>query len=811
MTTAAAQPRQTVTRNDLIALGRSGRPRDYAAVAVEVLRHAPGDAGLRFLLSANLAQLGLRTLAGESLDALPEAAAGEPDVRALREAIDRLPDDRMSEAERLETALANMRALRVRGLDLGEAFAAWRERLGRSECFRCMDGNLVRRLGWEGAPHWTHFLTDQRGAAARFAEGSLSKVDLFPRPLAVEGIDPPWLFDLAWRRLPRNRVGYAPPITVVQADAQEFLDGLSTLDLREQLVDPRVRVFVGEDASRRWLADALERLGEVVLGAVVSLPATRTKVEPGVEAVMGRAMAAQAEEFRRLQARVEARYAGRDGTWWARRFAEAASGGPALRVLVPTSRYSTYIRHAAEDLADAFRALGCEAEVAMEAGPSSRPSTVGHLAWVDRFEPDLIALINYFRGDAGLPFPANIPWLCWVQDALPHQFKAREFGELDFVAGHVHKELLNAAGFPREQAVQFPVVASERKFHSGPVDAGLGERFACEVAYVSHQSETPMAFHRRCQHEDGDPAGAAVLEALRPLVEAEAVEPMGRSLVSRLERLTAEVVETSALRSPERAQYIFRHYALPLADRVIRHQTLAWAGAICARRRWRLSLFGRGWEEHPELASLARGELAHGEELRACYQRARVHLHASVNTLVHQRVMECALSGGLPLARLTYDAVSESTGFAAREALLHHHPDKRDATTGRIGFTAATCPPIARMAEQLAGVGVEFPETVWIKPSRAESYRRPDHPGATGLHAAWLFGDLGETTFRSESELERLLERGVHDPAWRAATSEAIAGRVRERASTDAFARRVLGLLTGSLGLRGDGGRSPAA
>ncbi|VAX39601.1 hypothetical protein MNBD_PLANCTO03-1000, partial [hydrothermal vent metagenome] len=365
----------------------------------------------------------------------------------------------------------------------------------------------------------------------------------------------------------------------------EFFEGLSAMDLREALVDPRVSVFVGRDASQRWLNDALARIDEAVLGMVIATPGVRARILPPADAVTGRVSAAQAEEFRRLQAKVSATYAKRDKAWWGRRYREAQQGGEPLRVLVPTSRYSTYIRHAAMDLAEAFEGLGCEAMVVMEAGPSSRPSTVGHLRPVAEFEPDLIALVNYFRGDAGMPYPEQVPWLCWVQDAMPHQFAERRWGALDFVAGHVHKELTASEGFPRERSMSFPVVASTRKFYPEPVEAGLAARFACEVAYVSHQSETPEVFHARCVAEAGDAGTARLLEALRPLVEAEAVEPMGSSLLDRLERLTREVMQRCQSSVDESGvTFVFRQYALPLADRVLRHQTLGWAAEVCARR-----------------------------------------------------------------------------------------------------------------------------------------------------------------------------------------------------------------------------------
>ena len=165
------QPGRPMTRADVVALGQAGRPWDFLPLGVQALRQLSADAVVRFLVTANLAQLGLKTLAVETLADLPEAARGERDVRALAEAIERLPDDRVGAGERRRVALGNLRALRARQFDrggaIGEAFERWSEGLEADECFRAADGNLVRRLGRDASVDWARCLVDQRGAAAR--------------------------------------------------------------------------------------------------------------------------------------------------------------------------------------------------------------------------------------------------------------------------------------------------------------------------------------------------------------------------------------------------------------------------------------------------------------------------------------------------------------------------------------------------------------------------------------------------------------------------------------------------------------------
>ena len=783
------QPVMRMNRNDLIALGRSGKPREFLPVIAQVLPIAPRDAGLRFLTALNFASLGLRTLAGEHLAMLPDVAGGDPDVRALAGAIGALPDDRVAADVRARTALGNLRVLRSRGIDLSDAFGRWSGTLDRSECFLDREGNIVRRLGRPGAPGVEHFLSDQRAVASRFVRAHLGELPLFPRPLAIEGIDPPWVFLECVERLGANALGYAPTITLLQTDELEFIDGLSVRDMRTELASPRVRVFVGSDASARFEHDALERMDEVVIGGIVPLGCVRARLTPGVPEVQSRVARAQQSETDRLESLVRARYAGRDRAWWAERFARA---GEPLRVLVPTSRYSTFIRHAAADLARAFERAGWRAEVVMEAANDRRLSRAAYLRVIERLAPDLVVMINYARGQADLPIPDELPWVTWFQDSLPHQFRGGAApGPLDFAIGHVHREI---PGRDAARTRSFPVVASTEKFHPRPSPDAAS--LACELALVSHHSETPEELHDRCVREDGDDRTREILDALRPEVHRLAADPMAGSLQGALERATREVIRGVAGEgaTPALETYIYRHYALRLADRALRHRTLGWAADLCERRGWRLAIFGRGWERHERFARFARGGLAHGEPLRACYQGARAHLHVSAMTLVHQRVMECALSGGLPICRLTFDALSEGGGFAKRAALLSDARPRTDEN-GRTGYRLGECAELLAEASQRRALGLDWPDVVWITPEQRASLLRSDHPAATGMHARWLLGDLSRVCFRTPEELESVLERAVRDDVWRRETSASIAGRVRDRASHDALVKQIVGLV----------------
>lgn len=801
-----------IGRQEILDLGRSGRPWEFLPLALRALRLAPRDAEMRLLAAATAAELGLRTVARELLDALEPELAGEPIVADLARAVDALPGDALPAQTRAAWVEGVVAALAARGVDLGEHLGAWRRRAAEWEAFVARDGNVVRRPAGSTDPAAWVGLCDARGAAAKFAREHLGPgSEVGSRPTTVEGIDPPWVLLEVLRAGATGADASPPKVRVVQADEMEFLDGASCADLRWAASDARVEWFVGADASRRLLAWARARLETRIAGPYIPLAGVRTRAVPFVDGMLRLAEREQHEECERVWRQVEGEYAGRDRAWWAARYREAlGGGGEPLRVLIPTTRYSTFIRHASADLCAAFNAVGHRCEVLVE--PEEHTHLSG-LAYARRFaslRPDLVVLINYARSHlharGARVIPENVPFVCWVQDAMAHQFDAGTVaapGELDFLAGHVHEAMLGPGGAARERALVMPVAVSARKFHAGDVDPDLRRRFECEVAYVSHQSETPERMLARLLAE-AERAGrgpvAAALADLGPRVLELAADPMRGSLLRLLREESAAALRRrlGAEPGPGVVTLVETQFARPLAERAVRHQTLVWAAELADRRGWRLRIYGRGWDAHERFAPFARAALEHGEELRACYQAAVCHLHASVHTLAHQRVMECALSGGLPLCRMHYDEFVHVRQAAWCAAFGRAEPGLRDGR-GWVGVPVADHPELLMLARLGGAIGLPGEAHVFVPPARARAMRRHAGDVPPMPDSVFLLGDWAETTFASPGGLERLVSRAAGDVAWRRAISGSIAGRVRERWTHDVMAARLTAFVARSL------------
>lgn len=810
---------RALTRQELLRLGQGGEPWRFVPLAARALAQHPEDAGVRFLLAASLARLGLRTLALDQLGRLRAAGADAPEIAQLCAACEALPDDRLDAEDWIDRARANVEALGDRGEDLSRCLEQWQERTRAATLCCALDGNVVIRPREGDEPAAWLGLRDAAGEARAFAALDLPAIRERREPVLVEGLAGPWILRDLLEALRRDALGHVPRVTVLEGDAMRALDALAQQDMREPLGERRVLVFAGEGALQRlegWMEVRLDRRlrGARVCGA---------EADGEVGAMLGRVARLQQEVQQQLGAACERLYADRDAAWWARRLREAHSGdGPPLRIVVHTSRYSTYLRHAAADLVDALERCGHEADLLVEPDESSHLTSLATLQRVLDVGADLMVVLNHPRGSVGTnAVPAGLPLVCWVQDAMPHLYDpriGRRQGPLDLLAGAIDERMLLCAGFDPRKAMRIPVVASAAKFHAGPVEPRLSRRLACDLACATHQSETPRAMHERLL-AGSDATVRPLLEELRPDIE----RLVARAHEVNLHFELREAVHRCALaafgeRGREIVQPVCTGYALPLADRIFRHQALEWAAEACRRRGWRLALFGRGWEDHPTLAEFARGELAHGEELRASYQVAAAHLHLCTSTLAHQRVMECALSGGVSLCRLSRDALSARRARAQRAALRRGLPHRvqrarllREGRTTEIDlrlYDAADDPHALRHLRErqvleigeprlLEPVGpAEFdlhdPRWLLLGEDRALRMLRDPVDPCEENDALWLLGDLAETCFTDAAGLERLVERAIERPAWRESIGRGVRGRVRERLTHDAFARRLL-------------------
>jgi len=804
---APPAPAQTLTRDDLGRLSHSASPWVFLPIIDRAIAQAPGDLGLALLGVRTLAALGLRTPAIERLEALGPALDSAPGAEEIRRAVAALPADVVPLTRRLKMADRNIAALAGRGVDLRDEFASWSEGEPDWEHLRALGGNVVRRpAGSPCSQDWL-WVGDLRAGMERFVAGAFGELETARTPpIAVEGVNPPWLLLAVYAHTPPTALGFSTRLRVVQRDLGEFFEGLTVADCRACLGDTRTTVCLGDDAGGMFKRSAASMMDHQQCAGGVSMTAltVRTRVEPSLESICWEITESQVRLGAQLAKRVASVYRGRDAAWWSARYAQAQRPEPALplRVLVYSCRYTTYVQHAAASLVAALRRRGCVVHEEIEPDHHSGLTKVGTLRAFESLEPDLVIAINYTRHQGCDSAPAEVPFVSWAQDGMPHYFDPENggrYGAMDFFIGHVFEDLLTGAGIGADHALRLPVVADAEIFKPTEFSIGLPQRFDTEIAYVSHHSEAPDAMLERLVNETGGGQTEPMLRRIAGRV-GDLLRDAGSGAFRRPLRRAVETEVERTCPGHERgdiAARVFHQFAIPLAERIIRHEMIRWASGAAARRGWRLALYGKGWDEHPEYCDLARGPMEHGAALRDCYERSVVHLHASVCNPAHQRVQECALSGGLPLSRITRDALQVEYEIMRLGAMGRIEPSMPDEAEGLVGFRIADDPDLLAIAALLQRLGMSMEpggddSLLWIDRSDWERREAATAIPTIDTRTRWLFGDYSQCAFTDEAGLEQLVERAIERPAWRKEVIGGIAGRVRERLTIDAAARRLI-------------------
>jgi len=786
-------------------LGVSAQPapstqQDWAQVASlgARLRTEPGDTHTRLDLASALITLGLRTLALHELKTLAEQGVPLTEIENHLRRAETLPDDAVPTDSSESILRANLARTGVRAKDFEPAIAEWRTQADSEIRFRAADTNIVRFLKAKGI---IDQMQDVRGLFRKMLEQPITELTKRQRgPIVIDGVRPPWILQRLLEDDAQPSVpGFRQQLFIVQHDPVEFCEGLSIVDLTDHLSDDRIRWFVGSDAAEQFSNAVSKRPGIAHSLLTIANPHNASPLIKPIQELLQKFSAQEAERNLERKARIDARYASRDRAYWSERFKQTDSR---LRILIPTSRYTTYLRHACADLCDSLESLGHECMLLTEPDQMSLMVNADYLRTIEDFDPDLLISMNHSRGSFNGLLPENLPVLTWIQDAMGHLFtpeQGESIGPLDFVVGMVHRELIERFGFPEEQTRWLPMAAGAAKFSAN----SPRPQSPREIAYVTHQSESVEAQTDRLLTDfirevpERAPHFRTLAKRIRTIMD----ESTSDHLLPKILSATDECIfpDTDPTTLPVLRANVIHGLSIPVAERIFRHQTVQWAADIAKRHGWILRLYGSGWDKHPRFAPFAAGPLEHGDELASCYQNAAVHLHASIQQPMHQRVTECLLSGGLPITRVVRDAFAVMNNQAVLEAIRTNTIEPEfDQQGNQIGGAVHLTdnPPAASMVRTMRSLGL-LPEDSyadnkqhWVN-KKIEDARRDSLNEAQQINAD-RFASMTDLFFASEHTLESLLVRTIEDPDWREQTRSRVHASLPDVYTMEGFARSAL-------------------
>lgn len=750
-----------------------------AAAALSHLASRPDDPGaltsyIRALVALGLAHAARRVLAAA------RAACTDASVSAvltqIETAIAVAPSGRIPEAAARVTLERNLRALTTH--DAETAMRLQTAEVSRYELYRGIDGvgqvlDLVT-LRWCGG------LCDHR-AVARAALDGPPPIDL-TAPLGFDGIGTGELLAAFLRRSAGIVVGYSPAALVIEPDAAALAVVLRLTDLSDVIGRPRVRLFVGDDAVESAAA-LLEADPDVPIPTTARRMLLTDRPIAAVDRLFGAALERRAADRARTLAEIQREASHRDPAWWGRRYAEALSGrGEPLRVLGITSRFTTVLQYSMAELMSAAERAGCRTEIVKERYDYSIEYHVPRR--VSEFRPDLIVMLSRLRHEFP-DVPRDVPFLTWDQDALPcmrGEEVAAHLDRLTFVAGYGAWFGRAHLGWPASQALPSPPVAAAHAY------ATAGERpedprWQCDIAYISHCSETPRAMRDRLAES------FAVHPLLLRIYRAATDELLARSAAGH--NWVPSEIHLLVLRTAAECGAVLRDAVvrelcmtcMALSDRAFRHAALDWVAKHAERSRRSLRLYGNGWDRHPRLAPFAAGRVAFGDEFVAACRGAKLNLQLIEGGFIHSRSLDGLAAGGAFLTRTTrYDLLRSHLKRLA-DALA------ADGRGGVRQLRADEAPDVREAVSALRGALEWSPEAIdfWLKTIPLE----PD--------ALALMPDLPRISFASEEQAGAVIERLLGDDDER----RAMAARMRvvaiEQFSYDAHWRRLIGFISDSL------------
>jgi len=641
--------------------------------AIEHWSQNHDEPGLAVAIARVCLALGLGECSREYLDAAPDRERSAPAWREAREQLDACPPAHLDIDTLTATLDANLAARPALADLLRADRAAWRDRLAGQSWYRTTDGNIIiraRDAALRDPTGWLRLHNDREAAAALPLETAPDQSRNAYRVL-LDGCCPPWLLLRMVREVyTPGLLGMVTGLRVLQSDPMELLDALAMTDLRDVLGASHVRFHVGRAATAELL-DAFQRESHTWGRPIgFTTPGTLHHCSPAIDTVARHIETTLRNDVARLTSVVFARDEQRDASYYARRFAthEAAPNEP-LRILMFTSRFTTFVQHSIRDIEAVFRHAGYDTDVLIEDADDEHINRAALLDRLATFDPDLILMVNWMRHHLPV-MPSTVPFLTWVQDDSPayHREPPEPIvtAHLDFVVGCVYDDMIRYGLVRRDHSMQFPVPARAGKFASGAAERS---RISPNVLLAMNHGETPEAWlAQRLRTASTSVAdlrlferlGPRLIEMLEPLDDGPIRQRMDDAIDTTLREVGVEITQTI------RAQLI-SSFAEPLVTRILRHRLVEWAVDVCNDNDWTIALCGHGWADHPTYGAYDAGVLRHGDELASAYAASTVTLHASM-ALMHQRIHECVLSGGLPCVLFKPDDLATVTEIGARAA-----------------------------------------------------------------------------------------------------------------------------------------------
>ncbi len=796
-TTPVQDPRQSEPRGALHARG------DHYAFLNASLGHLQGGAGdwtVAWQACHSYLALGLIGPARDLLTGLPSEHRRKPEVRQLYERISQTPSGRVAFGSLQARFDANATRLYERYPDMRRHDAALRSIPRKYELYQTCDGNMqVARRVTDGHRRWIPDLCDLTRIVVNAKLPHDSKA-LFCGPYLVAGDRLGTLFERVFDDTRKMFLTFTPRIYVVETDVDALGITLFVSEAIEKLCAERVTLFVGLECVEQLASFFEKRPLLTAPEYAVRLTIEGEKLCKRVHAALLPRAIALEQQARGLQQVVQRHYDSLPSGYWADRF--RPDRRHRLRVLGITSRFTTYLQYSMRDWAAAFESRGHEFRILIEDNDHDLLPRARTLQVIDELKPDLIVIIDHLRKEYEPVIPANVPFVCWIQDLLPNLANVdagRSIGPLDFYISTDLTVFAHEYGYPPAQGLGWTMATDARTYSDQPMPDEDLAPYSCDMSYVSSHSTPPKSFHdQRRQWFSKDPAGLRLVDHLFEALSAEFADKP-KTAFGAVYHIFTNMKEQTGLApvSTEVDSALMNSYLYPIAELMFRQSTLEWVADYCERTGRRLCVYGNGWDAHPRFRQYARGFAHNGPELRAIYQASTINLQIIGTGAVHQRMLDGLSAGGFFLIRY---APADVMHQAIRRYLAAYR--KYEPVAG-VEYARDQIPDLIEAMEELSrlrGLNQSFDRAA-VASEEAVRYEQMEAMGFRRLAGA-VFPEYGRISFASADEFAGLADRYLSDPGQRRRIAQSMRAAVCERYSYGALVDDLLDFIHTRLAAR---------
>jgi hypothetical protein len=601
--------------------------------------------------------------------------------------------------------------------------------------------------------------------------------------VAIGGEDLGWLWNCVYQ-LPCEvpiAPGHRPPLFFLIRDIERFWVILHIQDWKTLLADARVQLFAGEDAFEQF---------QIALAESTACPWPRMSItiDPAVwpaglslDQMLASAKAATSEKMAKVNQQLRLIYSGITPHSLAAKY---QSDRP-LRVLGITSRYTTFLQYSMRDWLAAFEGLGHQARLVIETNDHEIPSGLSLASTIADFKPDLIVMIDHYRGEHGGLVP-EIPFVMWVQDRLPNIYSANA-GEaqkrLDYTIGYSRGELTQRFGYPASRFMPTMMAVNQARFTPKPLSDAELNRYRCDVSFVSNCT-APAEQIIREEMDRQNPVSRALLDDI--FQQFKGIYDAGES-VTTAHAMRAILVDSIAKhKASVDIEILLQLFIQRVNNSLFRHQAIRWVAEMGVD----LHLYGKGWEAHPEFSRYAKGVADNLEQLPAIYRASSINLQVTPYGAVHQRLLDGLAAGGFFLLRsVTPDELE----------LLHRDIWnwclERKIRSGR-DMAAQSDGALLKITRRFAEIGSVDPMS-----DPDYFYSAAEECALAGFtrtpNTLWENGD--RVTFSKKDQLQSQVRYFLANPDERRQIAQSMRQRVLETHTYQNIARRMLKFMANDL------------